>query len=169
MFGDLNRSRVISHSAAFIALIALGSWVSIPFFPVPFTLQTLFIILAGAVMRKYALIPVSLYLILGALGLPIFHNGITGFGVLLGPTGGYLIGFIFAALAVGLAYEHESAYIRITGIVAATVIIYACGVAWLMISLGRAFLPSVIVGALPFVPGDALKASAAYTIAKNLP
>ena len=169
MFGDLHRSRVISYSAAFIALIALGSWVSIPFFPVPFTLQTLFVILAGAVMRRYAIIPVSLYVILGALGLPVFHNGVAGFGVFLGPTGGYLIGFIFAALAVGLAYEHRSVYIRIAGIAAASVIIYAFGVAWLMVSLGRPFLPSLIAGALPFVPGDAVKASAAYLIAKKLP
>ena len=169
MFGDLNRSRVISYSAAFIALIALGSWVSIPFFPVPLTLQTLFVILAGAVMRRYAIIPVSLYVILGALGLPVFHNGIAGFGVLLGPTGGYLIGFVFAALAVGLAYEHDSASIHIAGIAVATVIIYAFGVAWLMVSLGRTLLPSLIAGALPFVPGDAVKASAAYIIAKNLP
>ena len=70
---------------------------------------------------------------------------------------------------MGLAYEHESVYIRIAGIAAASVIIYAFGVAWLMVSLGRPFLPSVITGAVPFVPGDVVKASAAYLIAKKLP
>src|SRR5512136_390785 len=108
MFGDLDRSRKIGYSAVFIGLITLGSWISVPWIPVPFTLQTLFVLLAGAVMKRYAVIPVSLYVILGALGLPLFHNGIAGIGVLLGPTGGYLIGFIFAALATGLAYECPS-------------------------------------------------------------
>ena len=65
------------------------------FFLIFLTLQTLFILLAGVVMKRYAILPVSLYVILGALGLPVFHSVVTGFGILLGPTGGYLIGFIF--------------------------------------------------------------------------
>ena len=73
-------------------------------------------LLAGAVMKRYAVIPVSLYVILGALGLPLFHNGITGLGVLLGPTGGYLIGFIVAALISGLAYEYPSRPVHICGL-----------------------------------------------------
>ena len=86
MFGDLQKSRTIAYSAAFIGLMSLGAWVSIPFFPVPLTLQTLFVLLAGAVMKRYAVIPVSLYVLLGALGLPVFHTGVAGFGILLGPT-----------------------------------------------------------------------------------
>jgi len=169
MFGDLKRSRIIAYSAAFIGLITLGSWISIPFIPVPFTLQTLFVLLSGAVMRRYAVIPVSLYVFLGALGLPVFHNGIAGLGIFLGPTGGYLIGFIVAALIVGLAYEHESTAIRITGILVATLVIYLFGVAWLMFSLGRGFIPSLVAGVLPFMVGDVIKAGAAYLIAQKLP
>jgi biotin transport system substrate-specific component len=169
MFGDLPRSRTIAYSAAFIGLITLGSWVSIPSIPVPFTLQTLFVLLAGAVMKRYAVIPVSLYVILGALGLPLFHNGIAGIGVLLGPTGGYLMGFIFAALVTGLAYESQSRPIRIGGIVFATLLIYASGIGWLMYSLHREFLPAFAAGALPFIIGDTIKAGAAYLIAERLP
>ena len=169
MFGDLQKSRTIAYSAAFIGLLSLGAWVSIPFFPVPLTLQTLFVLLAGAVMKRYAVIPVSLYVFLGALGLPVFHTGVAGFGILLGPTGGYLIGFIFAALVVGLAYEHEALKIRITGLLAGTVIIYICGVAWLMYSLAAGLVPAVISGVLPFIPGDVIKIYAAYMIAKRLP
>ena len=169
MFGDLQKSRTIAYSAAFIGLLSLGAWVSIPFFPVPLTLQTLFVLLAGAVMKRYAVIPVSLYVLLGALGLPVFHTGVAGFGILLGPTGGYLIGFIFASLVVGLAYEHESVSIRITGLLAGTVIIYICGVAWLMYSLTIELWPAVISGVLPFIPGDGIKIYAAYMIAKRLP
>ena len=169
MFGDLERTRVIAYSAAFIGLITFGSWISIPFVPVPLTLQTLFVLLAGVVMKRSAVIPVSVYVLLGAIGLPVFHNGITGIGTLLGPTGGYLIGFIFAALATGLAYEHASSGIRIIGLAAATVIIYAFGIGWLMVSSGMGFLPALIAGALPFLPGDAIKAGAAYLIARQLP
>ena len=169
MFGDLEKARIIAYSAAFIGLISLGAWVSIPFFPVPLTLQTLFVLLAGAVMKRYAVIPVSIYVLLGALGLPVYHTGVTGIGILLGPTGGYLIGFIFAALVVGLAYEHESETIRITGLIAGTVLIYIFGVAWLMYSLALGFVPAVISGMLPFIPGDAIKVYAAYRIAQRLP
>jgi len=169
MFGDLKRSRIIALSAAFIALIALGSWVSIPFFPVPLTLQTLFVLLAGAVMHRYSVIPVTLYILLGALGLPLFHNGIAGIGILLGPTGGYLIGFIPAALIVGLAYEAQADRVHVIGLAMATLIIYACGIIWLMYSTGMGIAAALAMGMLPFLLGDVIKASAAYMIAKRLP
>jgi biotin transport system substrate-specific component len=169
MFGDLDRSRTIAYSAAFIGLITLGSWISVPCVPVPFTLQTLFVLLTGAVMKRYAVIPVSLYIILGALGLPLFHNGVAGIGVLLGPTGGFLIGFVGAALISGLAYEHSPRAVRIFGLIAATLIIYACGMGWLMYSLDMEFIPAFAAGALPFIIGDAIEAGAAYLIAERLP
>ncbi|MCK9630311.1 MAG: biotin transporter BioY [Methanoregula sp.] len=169
MFGDLERSRLIAYSAAFIGLIALGSWISIPCIPVPFTLQTLFVLLAGAVMKRRAVIPVAAYVVLGALGLPVFHNGMAGPGVLLGPTGGYLIGFIFTALVVGLAYERESRYVHIAGIACGTAITLLFGMAWLMYSLGMGLLPAFSAGVLPFVIGGTIKCVAAYVIARRLP
>jgi biotin transport system substrate-specific component len=159
----------VTYTAAFIGLITLGSWISVPFIPVPFTLQTLFVLLAGSVMKRNAVIPVFLYVLLGALGLPLFHNGLAGIGVLLGPTGGYLIGFIVAAFVTGLSYEHTSRPVRICGIALATILIYACGIGWLMYSLDRPFIPAFMAGALPFVIGDAVKAAAAYIIADRLP
>lgn len=169
MFGDLKRSRIIAYSAAFIGLIALGSWISIPIGNIPLTLQTLFVLLAGIVMHRYGVIPVILYCLLGALGLPLFHNGMAGPGVLLGPSGGYFLGFIFAAVITGLAYEHPSRILRITGILTATLAIYLCGVAWLMISLGIGLMPAITLGVLPFVVGDAIKAVAAYLIGQRIP
>lgn len=169
MFGDLKRSRIIALSAAFIALITLGSWVSLPFFPVPLTLQTLFVLLSGAVMRRYAVIPVTLFILLGALGLPVFHNGIAGIGILLGPTGGYLIGFIPAALIVGLAYETNNDRVRVIGLATATLIIYAFGISWLMYSTGMGIAAALVMGMVPFLLGDIVKATAAFLIAKRLP
>lgn len=169
MFGDLKKSRIIAYSAAFIGLIALGAWISIPCVPVPFTLQTLFVLLTGAVMKRYAVIPVGLYVLLGSLGLPIFHNGMTGPGVLLGPTGGYLIGFIFAALIVGLAYEQKSKVLHMAGIALGTVITLLFGVAWLVISLPMGLVPALVAGFVPFIIGGVIKAGAAYLIAERLP
>jgi biotin transport system substrate-specific component len=120
-------------------------------------------------MKRYAVIPVSLYVLLGALGLPVFHTGVAGIGILLGPTGGYLAGFILAALVVGLAYEHASEIIRIVGLLTGTAVIYICGIVWLMYSLTLGFIPAVISGVLPFIPGDVIKIYAAYMIVKRLP
>lgn len=67
-----------------------------------------FMLLAAAVMKRYAVIPVGLYVLLGTLGLPIFHNGTAGIGILLGPTGGFLIGFVVMAGIAGLLFEKQS-------------------------------------------------------------
>ena len=169
MFGDPDRARLIAGTASCIGLIALGSWIAIPFFPVPLTLQTFFVLLTAAVMHRKAVVPVFLYVLLGALGLPLFHNGLAGIGVLLGPSGGYLIGFIPAALIAGFGFEYKSPAIRIPGIILATLAIYACGIAWLIWSTGLAPVLAITVGMLPFLPGDAVKAFAAYTVAARLP
>ena len=168
MFGDINRATIISNSATFVGLITLGSWISIPFVPVPLTLQTLFVLLSGAVMKRYAVIPVTLYLFLGMMGLPLFHNGLSGIGILLGPTGGYLIGFVPAALITGLSYENDSNKIHIAGLVLSTMIIYICGIAWLCGSTGIGIAAGLLIGLVPFIPGDILKVSAAYLIAERL-
>lgn len=167
MFGDLDRASIISYSAAFIGLITLGSWISIPSFPIPLTLQTLFILLAGTVMKRSAVVPVSLYLILGTLGLPLFHNGLSGIGVLLGPTGGYLAGFVPAALVTGLLYEKASKKLHVAGLVLSIVAIYGCGIAWLCWSTGMGIPAAVLIGLVPFLPGDILKGSAVYLIAER--
>jgi biotin transport system substrate-specific component len=168
MFGDINRSTIISYSAAFIGLITLGSWISIPFVPVPLTLQTMFVLLAGTVMKRSAVVPVAGYLILGMLGLPLYHNGLSGIGILLGPTGGYLIGFVPAALITGFVYETDSNKIRIAGLVCSIALIYASGIVWLCGSTGVDIATGVLIGLVPFIPGDILKVSAAYLIAERL-
>jgi biotin transport system substrate-specific component len=168
MFGDPQRSAVIAYTSVFIGLIAVGGWISIPFIPVPLTLQTFFVLLAGTVMKRLAVIPAALYILCGSLSLPVFHNGTAGIGVLLGPTGGYIVGFVPAALVVGIAYEGPGAFRRIAGLVLGTALIYACGVAWLCLSAGLPPGMAVILGVLPFLPGDVLKIVAVYTIADRL-
>jgi biotin transport system substrate-specific component len=148
--------------------MAIGGWISIPFVPVPLTLQTLIVLLAGGVMGRYAVFPALLYLGMGACNLPVFHNGTAGIGVLLGPTGGYLLGFVPAALITGLAFEKPQALRQAAGLAAGLVAVYACGLSWLVFSTGLSFPAAFLVGAVPFIPGEVLKAPIAFTISRRL-
>ncbi|MFA5396748.1 MAG: biotin transporter BioY [Methanomicrobiales archaeon] len=168
MYGNEQRSHLISLTAAFVALIAVGGWVSLPIPPVPVTLQTFFVLLAAVVMGRSAVLPVSVYLLLGTLNMPVFHNGLAGIGVLLGPTGGYLIGFIPAVLVAGLAYEQDNRIIKAGGIVAATLTIYLFGIAWMSYSTGMALAQAVVLGLVPFIVGDLLKGIAAFMIGERI-
>jgi len=168
MHGNPERTRLLAQTATFVALIAAGAWVAIPVGPVPVTLQTFFLLLAAPVMKRRAVIPASVYLLLGAVNLPVLHSGLSGIGVLLGPTGGYLAGFVPAAAVAGLAYEKRSRLIRICGLAAGTGIIYACGVAWLLLSAGISLPMAVLVGVLPFIPGDLLKGAGVFLLGERL-
>jgi biotin transport system substrate-specific component len=164
----MHRARILAYSGTFVALIAAGSWISVPLPPVPLTLQTLFVLLAGIVMKRYGAIPVALFVLLGAAGLPIYHNGTAGLGVLLGPTGGYLVGFIPAALVAGLAYEKTSRTARVAGLVAATAVTYTFGVAWLAYSASLSLPQALLLGLAPFAVGEVVKVAAAYTIGERV-
>jgi biotin transport system substrate-specific component len=168
MYGDPQRTRLIAHSAAFVGLITLGGWLSIPFLPVPITLQTLFVLLAGAVLKRKGVVPVILYILFGALNIPVFHSGLSGVGVLLGPTGGYILGFVPGALIIGLAYEYISPAIRVSGIVAANLVIYTFGILWLLFSTGISLPAAVVFGMAIFLPGDVLKGIVVYVTAKRI-
>lgn len=168
MYGNERKSQLVALTATFVALITVGAWISIPLPPVPLTLQTFFVLLAGVIMKRYAVIPAVLYLVLGALNVPVFHNALAGIGVILGPTGGFLIGFIPAALIAGLAYEKKERIIRITGLIAATAAIYVFGISWLSFSTGIGLAQAVLIGVVPFLAGDALKGIAVYYIGERI-
>lgn len=162
------RPLLIAETAAFTGLIALVSWISIPFVPVPFTLQTLFVLLSGAVMKRYAFLPTGLYVLMGLLGIPVFHSGSAGLGILLGPTGGYILGFIPGAFITGTLYERRERAARVTGIVLGDGIIFLCGMSWLGLSTGISWSAALVVGVLPFIPGDVVKGYAVWLIGERL-
>ncbi len=144
----------------FSALVGLTAQVEIPLWPVPLTLQTLGVLFTGAVLgsRRGALALV-LYLAEGAAGLPIFAGGASGVAHLLGPTGGYLAGFVVAAGVVGWLAERgwdRRLVWTALAMAAGNVIIYALGVAWLAVYLGD-LQTAVVNGVLIFVPGDLIK------------
>lgn len=168
IYGDEERTKTIAYTGIFIALIAVGSYITIPMIPVPFTLQTLFVILAGAVMKRKAVIPVVLYIFFGTIGLPLFHQFTSGPGILLGPTGGYIFGFIAAAAIVGFLYEQKNRLIRAGSLFAGSFVILLCGVMWLSISTPMGLTESFLLGAVPFIPGECIKSAAVFLIAERI-
>ncbi|MBO5118828.1 biotin transporter BioY [Methanocorpusculum sp.] len=165
MYGDETRAKTVLYTALFAALIAVGGWISLPVFAVPFTLQSLFVILASCVMHKKAVYPVLLYVGAGLLGLPVFHNGLSGIGVLFGPTGGFLLGFIPAAFISGVLFAKEK---DIAAAVSAVLIYDAAAVLWFMLTASASFPAAFIACVLPYLAGDAVKAAAAVLAARRL-
>ena len=164
------------QAAVFTSLIIVGTFIRIPLGPVPIVLANFFIILAGLFLGPlWGTLSVLLYLLLGAIGLPVFSAG-GGFAVFLGPTGGYLIGYPIGACIAGLISRIPS--LRFTLFLvsgaAGIAVIYMTGVPWLMwrvseisgesISLSRGML----IGFLPFIPGDIIKIIAAALAARSL-
>jgi biotin transport system substrate-specific component len=142
------------------ALIALAAQVRIPlpFSPVPVTGQTFAVLLVAASLGRLGVASVLAYIVEGAFGLPVFAGGAAGLAYLGGPTGGYLVGFVLAAVIVGAAVEREWDRRLATSLVVmflGEVAIYACGVAW----LARFPLPVPVLqaGLIPFIPGDIFK------------
>jgi biotin transport system substrate-specific component len=152
------------------ALTAGAAQLVIPMWPVPITGQTFAVLLVGTTLGALrGALSMVLYIALGALGLPIFTEGSAGWQVIAGPTGGYLVGFVLAAVLTGwLAQRSWDRKIVGAGVafLAGTVVIYAVGLPWLAVALGQLGYPNDLgatlqAGLLPFVPGDILKAIAA--------
>ena len=136
--------------------------IPLPFTPVPITGQTFAVLLAGGVLGLRAgASSQALYVALGAVGLPVYAERSGGWDVFTGPTFGYLIGFILAAAVVGFFAERKQDRNLATSwpaFLTGSLVIYACGVSWLMISLGMTLEEAVVAGVVPFLVGDLLKA-----------
>ena len=159
---------LIAVFAALIAAMGLVPPISIGIIPVPVTLQTLGVMLAGAMLGPVrGMLSAVIVVVLSLLGLPILSGGRGGLGVLVGPTGGYLVGWIPGALVVGLlvkfwAIRLPRTALRYVGVAVASIIggigvIYAVGVPWTSVSAGVPLGTSAL-GSLIFVPGDLIKA-----------
>ena len=168
---NISYLRLMVHSSLMAALIAVGAFISIPIGPVPIVMQNLFVLLAGLLLGGgWAAASVGVYLLAGACGLPVFAGGTGGLGRLLGPTGGYLFGFLAAAYLVGKVSERACGrpLIELGGLVAGSMVIYLFGVPWLKLVTGMDWAKSIAVGMIPFLIGDAVKILAAYGVARTL-
>ena len=145
------------------ALMAAGAAITIPLgplSPVPVTLQTLFVQLAGLVLGpRGGLMAVGLYLLAGALGLPVFSGGKGGLAVLFGPTGGFLWGFLPAVVCCGLASGKADppAWMVLGYCFLGTSVLLVFGAFYLALVTGISPGKAFAVGALPFLPGAVAK------------
>jgi|SRR6056297_611891 len=167
-----NKIKDTSLISLFAGLIAVSSYlvIPLPFSPVPITAQTIIIMLAGTFLKPIkALTSVGIFIFLGIAGLPVFSKGQSGLGVIAGPTGGYLIGFLFAVYIISILVnkKHNFKNLLITFNLG-TVIIYFFGVSWLSISLNISLKKAIITGFIPFIPGDIIKIIFTALLAKKL-
>jgi biotin transport system substrate-specific component len=150
-------TRDLAYMAMAVALIAICSWISIPT-TVPFTMQTFAVCLVSALLgTRRGFLAVACYLLLGAVGAPVFAGFKGGLGALLGVTGGYLVGFLFTALIAGAGAELSGRKLAVTlGAMAAGVLlcyVFGTALAWCV---------------LPYLLPDAVKITLAAVLARRL-
>lgn len=166
------------HRLVWIALMAaltgVGAIISIPvlpFSPVPVSLQTLFVVLAGLILGpRGGAFAMALYLAAGLIGLPVFTGGKAGLAAFLGPTGGFLLGFVPAAMISGLA---GGVPVKPLGVIVlfcglGTAIVLLLGALQLSAVMGISFTKALAFGVTPFLPGAVAKSLAAAAIYRFL-
>jgi len=168
--------RMMVFASLFAALTVAGAYIQIPipFSPVPVTLQVFFVLLAGSTLKsKWGGLSMIVYTLLGIAGLPVFAGGSSGMGVLLGPTGGYIFGFILAAYIIGkLSEKVENAdksglFINALNMSAGVLVVYACGFIQLMLVAEIGPGTALALGVIPFLPGEIVKTAVAAYIAST--
>lgn len=154
--------------AAGAALVSIAAQLAVPMWPVPITGQTLAVLLVamtlGAVRGGLSMV---LYAVLGIVGLPVFSDSSSGWGVIAGPTGGYIIGFIFSAVLTGWLAQQawDRKVLRaFLAFLAGSVVTFAIGLPWLAVSLGALGLPNDLnsvlnAGLYPFIVGGVVKSA----------
>lgn len=150
-------------SALFAAIIAVFAQISIPlpFSPVPITGQTLAIGLAATILgSRYGTLSVGIYLLLGAVGAPVFAGMSGGLGSLVGPTGGYLVGFLPTAFIIGWYLEKTSFSVKqaIIANLIGMIVTLAFGTAWLKVAADLTWTAAIAGGVTPFIPLGIVKA-----------
>jgi len=154
---------ILASVVGFSILIAVCAQIAIPFYPVPITMQTWAVLVAGAMLgSRWGTASVVFYLGLAVVGLPVLANGAGGFAAATGASAGYLIGFPAAAFIAGWAAEQgrlDRAPPGLAILLAAHAVTLATGVGWLSVSVGLDPVRAIEVGALPFLIGAMMKSA----------
>lgn len=166
----------IAYIAVFASIISICAWISVPT-AIPFTLQTFGVFLSILILGgKRGTAAVAVYLLMGAVGAPVFAGFSGGIGHLISPTGGYLIGFLFAALMMWLAENvalKTKRECRVISMVISMLICYIFGTAWFVIvyakNAGEIGIATVLAWCvLPYIIPDAIKILMAYSVSKRI-
>lgn len=160
-----NAVRAVVLAVVGSILLTISAKIQVPFWPVPMTMQTLVVLVLGVTYGwRLAGATVLLYLAQGALGLPVFAKG-GGLAYMAGPTGGYLVGFLLAAVALGWLAERgwaRSVPSTLAAMLVGTAIIFACGIAWLGALIG--LRAAIGAGLVPFLLSEAVKIALATAL-----
>ena len=167
------RASTITRAALMAAVTAVAAQIAIPLQPVPFTLQVLAVILCGLLLGvRVGALAQAIYVLVGAVGVPVFSNFTGGLGHVLGPTGGYLISYPIAAAVAGLAANTVATAPRVRALLtgflwgcAGLAVIYAFGATWLAVVSGFSPAKAIAVGILPFIAFDLIKVALATLVA----
>ncbi len=153
-----------------VALVTLFSYIQVPLWPVPITGQTLAVLLVGSTLgAARGGISMALYGVLGSVGIPVFAPNAdgslsSGWHVIAGPTGGYIVGFVLSAALVGFLAERtwdRKVLKALVTFVAGSVVVFAVGLPWLAIVLHLNLQQTLVAGLYPFLIGGAIKAAVA--------
>ena len=161
---------LIGLMTAVICILAPFS-LNIPISPVPISLGTLAIYFVITVLgMKHGTISVLIYILLGLVGLPVFSGFSGGAGKLLGPTGGYIIGYLFMAFICGFFLDKwkNNVFISFLGMLLGTAVCYLFGTLWLGYQLSMTFPQALMAGVIPYIPGDLVKLILAMAIGWQL-
>lgn len=151
-----------------VVVLGLVPPMPVPWVPVPITLQTFGVMLAGLILGpKRGGLVVFLYVLIALVGLPVLPGGRAGLAVLAGPTGGFLLGMIPGAVVVGLAAGASTLRCFVAAILGGVVVVYACGIPWLVAVTGMTFIKAALA-IVVFLPGDAIKAVIASIVAHRI-
>lgn len=153
-------------------LCVVSPWVIVlPFSPVPLSFSLFAVLLTAYLLGARAgVICCGLYLLLGGVGLPVFSGGVGGPGKLLGPTGGYLIGYLVAAGVTGYAADRwrKCRVMHLAGMIFGVCSCYAAGTFWLCLSMKVSVAEGLWMGVIPYFPADGIKVVAAFLLGYHL-
>jgi len=167
----IEKLRMVVLASLMAALTAVGAYIHVPIGPVPIVLSTLFALLSGLLLgSRWGLASMGLYLLVGAIGMPVFAGGKGGFAHFFGPTGGYLFGFVLASWLTGFISERSpgSLTLDVFAVIIGSLAIYGLGVPWLKMVTQMSWPKTFMVGVIPFLIGDAIKASVVVILARSV-
>ncbi len=169
---DKNKSKLseIIYVGIFVSIISVLSLFTIPlpFSLVPITLQTFGVMLVGCLLKpKLAFYVLVIYIMIGAVGIPVFSGFQSGIGTLVGPTGGYIIAFLIGAVLISVISKNSLNFWRLftANIIGGILVIHLIGTFWLAYSTSMGLKQAFLVGSIPYLIGDILKALLAAQVA----
>jgi len=167
----IEKLRMLVLASLMAALTAVGAYIHVPIGPVPIVLSTLFVLLSGLLLGSdWGMASMGLYLLVGAIGIPVFAGGKGGLAHFFGPTGGYLLGYVLASWITGFISERSPGLLMldILAVLIGSLVIYGLGVPWLKLVTQMSWTKTLTVGVVPFLIGDVVKASVALVLARAI-